>query len=286
MKINMSGKDVVHLLIILGVGGYSFIGSMTESGLGGWMNDAQLVFFETYSVEISVLLAIGLVSVLTLLVEIVWNIVSGSKHSFEQSMSYRLLFGANAPPVKDPASQDGVIPPTAEREKKPMRDDPRLPKASDFPTGTTFVIKEFDVPLAYVPSKGWFNWYGGSPRPYDVTGLKPGNNWAADSFEQWLGIVEASLKEHSVGGRISEIEKLLPCCGLVNVRHLADLPHVYGFDFDLYQCGQCARYWVYVWRSEASEGWEEATVEDAKKMQSLGDNELRAFMKEWARSFD
>ncbi len=37
----MSGKDVVHLLIILGVGWYSFIGSMTESGLGGWMNDAR-----------------------------------------------------------------------------------------------------------------------------------------------------------------------------------------------------------------------------------------------------
>jgi hypothetical protein len=121
MKINMSGKDVVHLLIILGVGGYSFIGSMTESGLGGWMNDAQLAFFETYSVETSVLLAIGLVSVLTLLVEIVWNIVSGSTHSFEQSMSYRLLFGASAPPAKAPASQSEVIPPTAPRVNEPMK---------------------------------------------------------------------------------------------------------------------------------------------------------------------
>ncbi len=74
--------------------------------------------------------------------------------------------------------------------------DHAFPKASDFPIGTAFVIKECDVPLAYVPGKGWFNWYGGSPRPYDVSGLKPGNNWPAESFEQWLGIVEASLKEH------------------------------------------------------------------------------------------
>jgi len=81
-------------------------------------------------------------------------------------------------------------------------------------------------------------------------------------------------------------KKELPCCGLVNVRQLTDLPHVYGFDFDLFQCGQCARYWVHAWRSEGSQGWEEATVEDAEKMQSLGGNELRTFMKEWARSFD
>ncbi len=73
--------------------------------------------------------------------------------------------------------------------------DPVLPKASDFPQGTTFVIKESDVPLAYVPGKGWFNWFDGSPRPYDVRGLKPGNNLPADSFEEWLEIVEASMKE-------------------------------------------------------------------------------------------
>jgi len=82
------------------------------------------------------------------------------------------------------------------------------------------------------------------------------------------------------------MEKILPCCGLADARQLTDLPHVYGFDFDLFQCEQCARYWVYAWRSEGSQGWEETTVEDAEKMQSLGGNELRAFMKEWARSFD
>ncbi len=194
----MSGKDVIHLLIVLSVGFYSFYGSMTETGLGGWMNDAQSAISGTYSVEISVLLAIGLVSVLTLLAEIVWNIVSGSKRGFEQSIGYRLLFGAGATSATPHASQERVILKTAEREKRPMSDDPRLPKASDFPTGTAFVIKEFDVPLAFVPGKGWFNWYGGVPRPYDPTFLKQGNNWDAGSFEEWVQIIEASLKRTQI----------------------------------------------------------------------------------------
>ncbi len=70
----------------------------------------------------------------------------------------------------------------------------KLPKASDFPPGTTFVIKELDVPLAFVPGKGWFNWFGGVPGPYDPSSLKPDNNRDADSFEEWIGIVQASLK--------------------------------------------------------------------------------------------
>ena len=195
----MSGKDVAHLLIILGVGGYSFYGSMTETGLGGWMNDAQLAFSETYSVQVSVLLALCLVSVLTLLAQIAWNIVSGSQDGLEQSIGYRLFFGANATPATPSASQEKVIPQTAVREKQPMTDNPRLPKASDFPPGTAFVINEFDVPLVSVPNMdnktvSWFNWYGGVPRAYDPSSLKQGNSWDADSFEEWVGIVEASLK--------------------------------------------------------------------------------------------
>ena len=69
----------------------------------------------------------------------------------------------------------------------------RLPKSSDFPPGTQFVIKEFDVPLACVPGRGWFNWYGGQPRPYDVSFLRVDNNWPAESFEEWVGVVKASL---------------------------------------------------------------------------------------------
>ncbi len=70
---------------------------------------------------------------------------------------------------------------------------PELPRASDFPQGTQFVIKEFDVPLVHIPGQGWFNWYGGQPRPYDATALKVDNNWPAASFEEWAGIVQASL---------------------------------------------------------------------------------------------
>jgi hypothetical protein len=75
-----------------------------------------------------------------------------------------------------------------------MSDNAALPKASDFPRGTTFVIKEFDVPLAWIPGQGWVNWFGGVPRPYDPSSLKVDNNWPADSFEEWVQIVEASLK--------------------------------------------------------------------------------------------
>lgn len=74
-----------------------------------------------------------------------------------------------------------------------MSNDPRLPKSSDFPPGTEFVIKEFDVPLVRLPGRGWFNWFGGAPRPYDASSLRVDNNWPAESFEEWLRVVEASL---------------------------------------------------------------------------------------------
>lgn len=73
--------------------------------------------------------------------------------------------------------------------------DKRLPTAADFPLGTEFVIKEFDVPLVCIPGKGCFNWFGGSPRPYDVYFLKVDNNRNADSFEEWVAIVKDSLKD-------------------------------------------------------------------------------------------
>jgi len=68
-----------------------------------------------------------------------------------------------------------------------------LPEAADFPAGTEFIIKEFDVPLVCIPGRGWFNWFGGSPRPYDVGFLKVDNNWQAESFEEWRAIVEGSI---------------------------------------------------------------------------------------------
>lgn len=75
-----------------------------------------------------------------------------------------------------------------------MNNNSRIPKSSDFPAGTKFVIKEFDVPLVQLPSQGWFNWYGGTPRPYDASSLRVDNNWIAGSFEEWAEVLKASLK--------------------------------------------------------------------------------------------
>ena len=75
-----------------------------------------------------------------------------------------------------------------------MRDDSPLPKSSGFPPGAEFVIKEFDVPLVWIPDQGWFNWFGGTPRPYDASSLRMDNNWPAESFEEWLGVVQASMR--------------------------------------------------------------------------------------------
>jgi len=70
-----------------------------------------------------------------------------------------------------------------------------LPEISDFPEDTVFVIKEFDVPLAWIPGQGWVNWFGGTPRPYDASFLRVDNNWPAGSFEEWVQVVAESLKK-------------------------------------------------------------------------------------------
>ena len=76
----------------------------------------------------------------------------------------------------------------------------------------------------------------------------------------------------------------LPCCASAEAQHREDLPHVSQFDFDLYQCNQCAHYWVYAWRAGLG-GWESATAHDAEQMQLLKGTELRTFMKAWAKPF-
>lgn len=68
-----------------------------------------------------------------------------------------------------------------------------LPKQQDFSPGTLFVIKEFDVPLVQGLDGRWTNWFGGRPRPYDPRSLTPGNNWAAESFEEWVAVVAGEL---------------------------------------------------------------------------------------------
>jgi len=76
-------------------------------------------------------------------------------------------------------------------------DHPRVPQSSDFPVGTRFIIKEFDVPIAGIPSADrfiWVNWYGGVEHPYDVRWLKVDNNWPAGSFEEWAALISDSIK--------------------------------------------------------------------------------------------
>jgi hypothetical protein len=75
-----------------------------------------------------------------------------------------------------------------------MSRPPKLPEASDFPEGTSFVVKDFDVPLVWIPREGWVNWFGGTPRPYAPDSLTPDNNWPAGSFEEWIRIVQESLE--------------------------------------------------------------------------------------------
>lgn len=69
----------------------------------------------------------------------------------------------------------------------------KLPKESAFPPGAEFIIKEFDVPLVRLPDGGWFNWFGGMPQPYNPNSLRVDNSWPATSFEEWVGIVAASM---------------------------------------------------------------------------------------------
>jgi hypothetical protein len=91
-----------------------------------------------------------------------------------------------------------------------MGDSPGLPRASDFPPGTEFVIKEFDVPLARVPGEEWFNWFGGRPRSCDERSLHVDNNWPAESLEEWVGLVEATVdKRDRFGGFVLPLPLLV-----------------------------------------------------------------------------
>ena len=72
-----------------------------------------------------------------------------------------------------------------------MSDKSKLPKRSELPPGAEFVIKEFDVPLVWIPDAGWFNWFGGEPKPYNASSLRVDNNWPETTFEEWVEIVAA-----------------------------------------------------------------------------------------------
>jgi|GEM_PF-2569698 len=71
---------------------------------------------------------------------------------------------------------------------------------TDFPLGTEFYIKDFDVPLARIPDIGWVDFYGGEVRSYEVKNLSIDNNLPANSFEDWRELVRKpiSAPDHPV----------------------------------------------------------------------------------------
>ena len=107
-----------------------------------------------------------------------------------------------------------------------------IPRKEDFPEGTRFYIKEFDVPLALAPdgdSIAWYNWFGGEAQLYDCSHLKQGSHWEAESFSEWQRLIIESTSE-KVGYRISEkliapsywaLFIILPCLiiGIVIVKY-------------------------------------------------------------------
>lgn len=81
--------------------------------------------------------------------------------------------------------------------------------------------------------------------------------------------------------------EVVPCCSVDNASRVRDLEHFYGFDFDLFECPTCGRYWVWAWyEGTNSGGWEQIDQEDGRRLTTLPEPQLRAFMKVWARKFD
>lgn len=79
----------------------------------------------------------------------------------------------------------------------------------------------------------------------------------------------------------------LPCCGPTETVHVKQLPHLYGFDFDLYTCLGCGRSWVYALSTGFGSGrWEWVSESEAETMLRADEDEYEEFMHEWARRFD
>jgi hypothetical protein len=70
----------------------------------------------------------------------------------------------------------------------------KTPLQEDFPIGSAFYIKEFDIPLVQLPDGKWENWFGGHPRPYDPRSLRVDNNWKVQSFEEWAKVISESYE--------------------------------------------------------------------------------------------
>lgn len=79
---------------------------------------------------------------------------------------------------------------------------PQPPQLNDFPEGTEFFIKEFDLPLARHADGTWYNWFGGMPSEYDPAWLKQGSYWKADRFDEWRMLALAPIRLDVYGRRM------------------------------------------------------------------------------------
>ncbi|QDU31774.1 hypothetical protein ETAA8_69340 [Anatilimnocola aggregata] len=79
----------------------------------------------------------------------------------------------------------------------------------------------------------------------------------------------------------------LPCCGPTETAKLKELPHLYGFDFDLHCCLSCGRTWVYALSTGFGSGrWEWVAESDAEEMLNSDGEELQQLMRTWGQRLD
>ena len=78
----------------------------------------------------------------------------------------------------------------------------------------------------------------------------------------------------------------LPCCGPTETVHVKELPHAFGFDFDLHQCLGCGRMWVSIWSNAGGGGgWEVVSDAEAERMLAAQGEELQQVIREWGERF-
>lgn len=70
-------------------------------------------------------------------------------------------------------------------------------KETDFPEATEFYIKEFDVPLAYIPGEGWFNFFGGkSPESHLIESQNALNEFQEDADKYFNGSLKKLITHY------------------------------------------------------------------------------------------
>ena len=68
-----------------------------------------------------------------------------------------------------------------------------LPKLSDFPPGTRFLVRYGDSPAVAEPGKLPFSWFGGKPNPLPTSFIEDGHMSPEVTFPEWLEVLKASI---------------------------------------------------------------------------------------------